>query len=80
MVGRRNPADRGGHACSRNEWLICTHGEDTSIRLLLGSAEVIAVDAIEIEIGTAIWSTKGKGEALINIGQAFRPPIKSGST
>ena len=53
------------------EWLICSHGEDTSIRVLLGSADVIAINTIEIEIGTTTWSTKGKGETLINIGQAF---------
>ncbi len=54
------------------EWVVCSGGEDVEFRVLLGSMQVIAVDAIEIEVKGKKWSTRGgDGVPLITKGQAF---------
>ena len=53
------------------EWMICSDGDKASFNVLLGNMNVIAVDTIEVEVGTRKWSTRGNGATLITKGQAF---------
>jgi hypothetical protein len=56
------------------EWLICADGDKATFNVLLGSMSVIAVDRVEIEVGSKKWSTRGGSATLITKGQAFETP------
>ena len=53
------------------EWLNCSDGDKASFNVLLGNMNVIAVDTIEVEVGSKKWSTRGGDATLITKGQAF---------